>query len=66
METKIKSDKESYPEALYLNKPEKNIPYSIGSLRKNNFDVFAPRGDHAIDAFEQTLSDRLKDNEDDW
>lgn len=57
--------KESNPEALYYDKPESGIPYSIGSLRANNFDVLAPRGDHAIDAFEQALSDEMKDYEED-
>lgn len=57
--------KESNPEALYYDKPESGIPYSIGSLRVNNFDVFAPRGDNAKDAFDQSLSDELKDYEED-
>lgn len=57
--------RESNPEALYYDKPENNIPYSIGSLRSSNFDVFAPRGDHATDAFEQALSDEFKDYEED-
>lgn len=61
MKSKVKNIKESNPEALYFDKPKNNIPYSIGSLRQSNFDIFSPRGDHAQDAFDQTLGDKLKD-----
>ena len=67
MESK-KKFKESNPDALYLNKPENNIPHSIGSLRQNHFDIFSPRGDHAKDAFDQLLNGALNECEDeiDW
>lgn len=55
--------KESNPEALYYDRPKNGIPHSIGSLRQSNFDVFSPRGDNAKDAFEQSLTEMLREDD---
>lgn len=59
MEKKIK---ESNPEALYSNNQNTFISNSIGSLKQSGIDLLSPRGDHAQDAFDQSLSDEIRDN----
>lgn len=52
--------KESNPEALISKEPKK-LPYINGSMGNIKVNMFAPRGDHAKDAFDKELSDFLND-----